>query len=82
MSHNGKRKKGGALLFYIYYFPLNFPLVLELSSTAWSRTCSSLVLPAGLLGEGSAVLILRCLCLGRDALPVARCWAQYELFIL
>ena len=41
----------GALYFYILSF-LNFPSVLELSSTAPSRTCSSPVLPAGLLGEG------------------------------
>ena len=27
------------------------------------------------------MLILRCLCLGRDAPPLARCWTQCELFI-
>ena len=41
-------------------------------------TCSLVVL----LGVGSAVLIVRCLCLGRDASHLARCRAQYEGFIL
>ena len=33
---------------------------------------SSLVLPAGLLGERTAVLIIRCLSLGGDEPPLAR----------
>ena len=42
----------------------------QLSSTAGSRTCSSLVLPAALLGAGPAVLILRCVHLGEMPSPL------------
>ena len=44
-------------------------MVLELSSAAPSRTCSSPVLPAGLLGGGAAALTLRCVHLGGCPTP-------------
>ena len=56
MEKGEKNLKGGGPFSFIYYFPL----ILELSSAAWSKTSSFSVLPAGLLGEGPAVLILRC----------------------
>ena len=49
------------------FFCGGFFLLVILSSAEWS----SFVLPADFLGEEPAALILRCLCLGRDALPLA-----------
>lgn len=41
-----------------------------------SKLAAPLVLSAGLLEEGPAVLILRCLCLVEDAPPFARWWGS------
>ena len=61
-----KEKKDPLILYTIFLQSWSFPALLV------HQTCSSLVLPAGLLGGGPAVLILRCPCLGRDSLPLAR----------
>ena len=63
-------------------YSLDFPLVLELSGTAGSRTCSSPVLPAGLLGEGVCGADSQVCVPGGDAQPPSRCWAHFEVFIL
>lgn len=77
MEKEKKRRKRYTLVLYaISPQSWSFPALLG------QETCSSPFLPAGLLGAGSAVLILRCVCLGGDAPPPARCQAQWELFIL
>ena len=55
-------KGGGPLVLHTIF--------LELSSTAWSRTCSSSVLPAGHFGERPALLTLRCMYLGEMPRPL------------
>ena len=59
----GRKDKGGVPSGSIYCKSLSFP------GAAQSRTCSSPALPAGLLGEGPAVLILRCVHLGELLRP-------------
>ena len=61
-----ERKKGGGQTknkegYPLILYTVDPSLPLGLSSAAWSRICFSPVLPAGLLGEGPAVLILRCM---------------------
>ena len=57
-----KRKKMDPLVLYtIFPQSWSFPVLLD------QYICSSLVVPAVLLGKWSAVLILRCLCLVGDA---------------
>ena len=54
-----KQKKGeGVSSYSVYCNSFDFPL--ELAGAAWSIICFSPLCLAGLLGEGPAVLILRC----------------------
>ena len=65
------KKKGGVSSGSIYCNSLDFPF---LSSAAPSRTCSSPVLLAGVLGEGLAVLFLRCVDLGELPCALPGAW--------
>ena len=60
----------------IYYFPIP----LEFCSPVWSIICDATVLLGGLLGEGPAVLILKCLCLAEFHHPLPGDQTQCKLF--
>ena len=70
-----EKEKDPLVLYTIFPQSWRYPVLLV------QYTWLSFVLSA-VLGEGSAVLILRCLCLGGDAPPLSRSWAWSDMFSL
>lgn len=54
------------------HFCMLFSLILDFYGLVGSVICCAPGLPVYLLGEGSSVLLLKYLCLGRVTLPLAR----------